>query len=82
MGSAPVLLGVGRYLLAPAVLDHATALCGQNQIGELDDSIIFQHMLELGEPIYAVLLEGTRYDVSTSDGYMAAWEAFKSKEPG
>jgi UTP--glucose-1-phosphate uridylyltransferase len=77
----PVLLGVGRYLLSPAVLHYAAILREQSPTGALDDTAIFQHMLNIGEPVHAVCLEGRRYDISTPDGYMAAWKCFQEKTP-
>ena len=76
-GSGSVFLGVGRYLLAPTVLHYAAILCERSPTGQLDDSAIFQHMLNIGEPVHAVYPEGRRYDISTSDGYMAAWNGFR-----
>jgi UTP--glucose-1-phosphate uridylyltransferase len=75
------LLGVGRYLLSSEVLNYAATLCDASRTGALDDSAIFQHMLDVGEPVYAVHIEGTRFDISTADGYIAAWECFSGEKP-
>jgi UTP--glucose-1-phosphate uridylyltransferase len=67
-------VGVGRYLFSPECLDYAAMLLDQPQTVELDDSMILQHMLNIGEPVHGVHVTGPRFDISTSDGYMAAWQ--------
>lgn len=81
MSRESILLGVGRYLLSSAVLNYAVTLCDESRTGELDDSTIFQYMVDIGEPVYAVHIEGTRFDISTADGYIAAWECFNGTKP-
>jgi UTP--glucose-1-phosphate uridylyltransferase len=81
MGTGSVLLGIGRYLLSPSVLNYAATLSDELRTSELDDSAVFQYMLDIGEPVYAVHIEGTRFDISTADGYIAAWESFNGKKP-
>jgi len=76
-----VWCGVGRYLFPPSVLEHAATLLGQVRNGELDDTVIFERMWEVGESVYAVHLEGRRYDVATSKGFTAAWRCLKGKTP-
>lgn len=78
---SPLLLGVGRYLLSPECLDYAENLVGQSRTGELDDGLIFQHMVSAGEPVHGVHIQGRRYDISTPDGYIAAWQRFGSQKP-
>jgi len=76
-----LLLGIGRYLLSPECLDYAESLVGQSRIGELDDGLIFQHMVSAGEPVHGVHIQGRRYDISTADGYIAAWQRFGQQHP-
>jgi len=73
--------GVGRYLFAPSVLEHAATLAAKARNHELDDIVIFERMQELGESIHAVPLEGRRYDVSTSKGFIGAWKSVEGKTP-
>jgi UTP--glucose-1-phosphate uridylyltransferase len=80
-GSTPALAGVGRYLCSPEFLDYAARLWEQPRKGEFDDALILQHMLVMGEPVHAMHIQGQRYDISTTDGYIAAWERFGSERP-
>jgi len=79
--SSPLLLGIGRYLLSPECLDYAESLVGQSRTGELDDGLIFQHMLSAGDPVHGVHIQGRRYDISTPEGYIAAWQRFGQQHP-
>ena len=72
---------MGRYLFSPEFLDHAAALWEQPRKGEFDDALILQHMLAMGEPVHAMHIQGQRYDISTPDGYIAAWERFGKERP-
>jgi UTP--glucose-1-phosphate uridylyltransferase len=80
-GSTPCLAGVGRYLLPPEFLGYAARLWDQPRKGEFDDALILQHMLAMGEPVYAMHIRGQRYDISTTDGYIAAWGRFGRERP-
>jgi UTP--glucose-1-phosphate uridylyltransferase len=80
-GSGSVLVGVGRYLLSPRVWEHAAQLWDDWTGDELDDGMIFAHMIHSGEPVHAVLIRGRRYDISTPDGYVAAWQRFGEEDP-
>jgi len=72
--AASLLVGLGRYLFSPECLDYAAMLLDQPRTGELDDSMILQHMLDIGEPVHVVHVAGRRFDISTADGYIAAWQ--------
>ena len=74
-------VGVGRYILSPEFLNHAARLLDQPRTGELDDTVIFQQMLRAGETVHGVRIEGRRYDISTLDGYIAAWQRFGPENP-
>ena len=76
-----VWCGVGRYLFAPSVLEHTATLLGKVRNLELDDTVIFERIRKLGEPVHAVPLEGRRYDVSTSKGLVGAWKCVERKTP-
>lgn len=76
-----LLVGVGRGLWSPECLDYAAVLLGQSRSGELDDAMIKQYMLDADEPLHGVYLTGRRYDISTSDGYIAAWQRFGKEKP-
>jgi UTP-glucose-1-phosphate uridylyltransferase len=56
-------------------------LLDQPLAAELDDSMIFHQMLGAGEPVHGVSIEGRRYDISTVDGYIAAWQRFGKERP-
>jgi UTP--glucose-1-phosphate uridylyltransferase len=76
-----VLVGVGRYLFSPECLDYTATLMDQTRTGEFDDGVILQHMLGIGEAVHAVNIAGRRHDISTPDGYIAAWERFGMERP-
>ena len=76
-----LLVGVSRYLLSPEFLGYAATLLDRSRAGELDDGMVLQHMLGAGEPVHGVHIEGRRYDISTSDGYTAAWQRFGRERP-
>jgi len=79
---APSLLaGVGRYLFSPECLDYAAMLADQPRAGEFDDGMILQYMLDIGKPVHGVHIAGRRYDISTPDGYLAAWQCFGRQRP-
>ncbi len=80
-GPGSILVGMGRYLLAPPCLDYAAELLDGQRDGELDDGVILRHMIRLGEPVHCVWIEGSRYDVSTPDGYIEAWRRFGGEHP-
>lgn len=81
VGSASLLVGVGRSLWSPECLDYAAMLLDQTRTGELDDGIILQHILAAGEPVHGVHVEGRGFDISTPDGYIAAWRRFGRERP-
>jgi len=72
--AASQLMGLGRYLFSPECLDYAALLLDQPRTSELDDGMIFQHMLDIDEPVHGVHITGQRYDISNPDGYIAAWQ--------
>jgi len=76
-----VLAGVGRCLLGPEFLDYAAMLLDRPRARELDDGLILQAMVEAGEPVHTVHIEGRRFDISTPDGYIAAWHRFGEEKP-
>ncbi|MGD9099884.1 MAG: sugar phosphate nucleotidyltransferase [Anaerolineae bacterium] len=78
--SPSLLVGAGRNLWSPECLDYAEMLLDQPRTGELDDGIILQHLLAAGEPVHGVHIEGQSMDISTPDGYVAAWQRL-GKEP-
>ncbi|GAB4549219.1 MAG: UTP--glucose-1-phosphate uridylyltransferase BpsC [Anaerolineae bacterium] len=67
-------VGVGRYLFSPECLGHVAMLLDQPRTGELDDGLLFQYMLDIGEPVHGVHITGSRFDISTPEGYIAAWQ--------
>jgi UTP--glucose-1-phosphate uridylyltransferase len=75
------LTGTGRYLISPEFLDHGEFFAGQLRNGEIDDALLFGHMLEKGGSVHGVVTEGLRFDVSTSHGYIGAWQYFAGKQP-
>lgn len=77
----PVLAGMGRYVLPPLFLEYAASLCGVGFDGEVDDAVVIQRMIDANEPVHCVEVPGRRYDTSTSDGFIAAWDAFSDREP-
>ena len=77
----PQLAGFGRYLLSPECLDQAQRLWHGPRIDELDDSLIFQHMVAAAQPVHGVLVEGQCFDISTVDGYIAAWQTLGRGKP-
>ena len=76
-----LLVGVGRGLWSPECLDYAAVLLDQPRVGEFDDGVILQYMLEINELVHGVHITGRRYDISTSDGYIAAWQRFGKERP-
>lgn len=62
---------IGRYILSPFIF---TALeeSKPNAHGELQLTDALAAMLAQGHPIYAVKIEGTRYDVGTPSGWLTA----------
>ncbi|MDR7465402.1 MAG: sugar phosphate nucleotidyltransferase [Armatimonadota bacterium] len=82
-GPAPaqVLVGAGRYLLVPEVLEHAARLAGEPRCGELDDGAILARMIAAGSPVHGFHVQGPRFDVSTPEGYVAAWQRFGKEQP-
>jgi len=81
VGEKAVLAGVGRCLFGPEFLDYAAMLLDRPRAGELDDALILQTMLEAGDPVHGVHIEGRRFDISTPDGYIAAWQRFGKEGP-
>jgi len=73
--------GLGRYLLSPRFLDYAAFLFNEAQGRELDDGMIFEFMHAKGRPVSGVFLEGQRFDISTTDGFVAAWQHFGKTDP-
>ena len=80
-GGAPIWTGVGRCLFGPEFLDYGAMLLARPRTGELDDGMILQYMLKAGEAVHGVHIEGQRFDVSTPDGYIAAWQRFGKERP-
>ncbi len=76
-----LLVGVGRSLFSPVYLDYAAMLLDQGGTEELTDGMILQHMLGAGEPVHGVHIEGRRYDISTPNGYVGAWQRFGGERP-
>lgn len=73
MESLP-LRGVGRYLLTPKFLEYTAALNEKECGNELSDSVVFDRMIQMGERVYGVHVEGDAFDVSTAEGYVSAWQ--------
>lgn len=66
---ATFLAGLGRYIMDPVCIQYAKELRKEHREGELSDGKILEEMLNNGEKIYAVLLDGERCDITTSSGY-------------
>lgn len=81
VSATPRLVGVGRYLFSPECLDYAALLFNRRRAGEFDDGVILQHMLDAGEPVHGVHIEGRGYDISAPEGYTAAWRRFGRRRP-
>lgn len=79
--TTPIWAGVGRCFFGPEFLHHAALLLDRPRTGELDDGLVLQSMLEAGEPVHGVHIEGQRFDISTPDGYVAAWQRFGKERP-
>ena len=47
----------------------------------LGDMCCLSFMLNIGEPVHGVHIEGSRYDISTPDSYMVAWRRFGKESP-
>jgi UTP--glucose-1-phosphate uridylyltransferase len=77
---APSSLGiVGRYILTPAIF-NALAQTAPDKHGEVQLTDALSHLLA-DEAIYALELQGRRYDVGTLLGWLEAQVAFGVKHP-
>ena len=75
------LTGIGRYLLPPSFHYHAAELLDGCGLDELDDDVILQRMIDNGEPVHCIALDCRRYDISTSEGFIGAWQRFGEEAP-
>jgi len=73
--------GLGRYVFSAQCLEFAALLMNESQGGELDDGMLFKFMHAIDKPVSAVVIEGSRFDISTTDGYIAAWRHFGKSTP-
>jgi len=76
---------VGRYVLTPSIFTAVDAITAQapGRGGEFQLTDALQHLVEAGEPVYGVAVTGTRFDVGTFAGWLAANQAAAAgKLPG
>jgi len=77
----PSLAGIGRYILSSLFISYGEKLLNAPHEGELDDGTIFSEMITNGEPVVGCRIDAKRYDISTFDGYPAAWRRFGKNNP-
>jgi len=75
------LVGIGRYILPPLFITYSEKALNAKFEGELDDGTIFDEMITNGEPILGCRINARRFDISTVDGYLAAWRYFGNRNP-
>jgi len=80
-GTAPSNLAViGRYILAPTVLDNLNHITpGAGGELQLTDAIAME--IEKGRGVYGFEFEGRRYDCGSKAGYLQATVAFALSNP-
>lgn len=60
---------VGRYILSPAIF-YSLATIKPQALGELQLTDAIAHLLASGQPVFAYLFEGERFDTGTPDGWL------------
>jgi UTP--glucose-1-phosphate uridylyltransferase len=80
-GQAPSNLAViGRYILAPAVMNHLREI-DTGAGGELQLTDAIAREIEAGAPVHGYRFEGERYDCGSKAGFLQATVAFGLARP-
>ena len=79
--NVPNLLEIGRSILNRDFLEAAKELQKKHISDEMTGGMVLNKIIDKGIEVNALKVSGKCFDISTVEGYIAAWQRFGTSEP-